>query len=149
MDALPVKTSACGPKARRMFCNQMFIARYIFLIVLLTAIAALHAHALKFNIYWTVWWYDIPMHFLGGVWTGFLGLVFIYRNRSLSEVTLSKKIYYALLSAIVAGIIWEIFEYHFGLYGVSKNFYIKDTAKDLVTDMLGGVTVPFLLGWLK
>ena len=45
----------------------------------------------------------------------------------------------ALASAIFVGILWELYELHFGLTFLSDGVqYFSDTAKDLMMDLVGG-----------
>lgn len=46
---------------------------FVFLIFIL----AFHAVAFSNYWYWTIWWFDIPMHFFGGAW---LAMVFLLLN---------------------------------------------------------------------
>ena len=38
----------------------------ILFLIALSVLAALHFIALSLYLYWQVWWFDIPMHLLGG-----------------------------------------------------------------------------------
>ncbi|HTR18658.1 MAG TPA: hypothetical protein VMH91_01595 [Candidatus Paceibacterota bacterium] len=90
----------------------------------------------------TIWWWDIPLHILGGLWvalagTWFFGL-FGIRVRPMQAIAL----------AFSVGVAWELFEYLFGIGGSLFMSYPVDTAKDLFDDVLGGAVGALLLGYL-
>lgn len=94
---------------------------------LCVALLALHVEAMQGFLYWRLPWFDIPMHFLGGLALGTLAVGFLNRHRPLAFAA-------ALLAAFVA---WELFELFFGLPRESD--YAADTALDLVMDTLGAL----------
>ncbi len=103
-------------------------------------VVALHGMASAFGWYWIFRWFDIPMHILGGVFAGYLGMigyVFATRNRR-------PPAWVSVLSALAVGIAWEILEHQYGLAGLDP-VHRFDTLKDLVDDMMGGVIA--LLIW--
>lgn len=86
--------------------------------------------------YWQYRWLDTPVHFAGGVWV------------ALAAVWLSRVVHKPLRSllgvvavVLVVGVGWEVYEYFFT--ASYSNYYIFDTSKDLLMDILGG-----LLGYL-
>ena len=51
-----------------------------------------------------------------------------------------KIILIGLLSVIFVGVVWEIFEVHFGITFLSDGIvYIRDTFSDLILDLCGGI----------
>ncbi|MBI5470698.1 hypothetical protein HY968_05295 [Candidatus Kaiserbacteria bacterium] len=103
----------------------------------------------QLGLYLSIWWWDIPAHFLGGLWAGFLGAWFFFNwKRRLSVLECA-------LFAFGVGILWEIFEYTNGVGGSVGPFmgYWADTIKDLVFDVIGGVTAGTIAKyerpWLK
>ena len=90
-----------------------------------------------------LWWWDIPMHILGGVWAGLIAAWFlVYEGQ---RPTASECVGFALLS----GIVIEILEYYAGLGGNPYMSYPVDTAKDIVMDCLGGYIAWRMLPLLK
>ena len=84
------------------------------------------------NLYLSVWWWDIPTHFLGGVWAGlFAAWLFKMRRRKIS-------IMQCVGFAFAIGLGWEVFEFTEGLSGSPFMPYWVDTLKDLLVDSLGG-----------
>ena len=97
---------------------------------------------LKLLLYWTIAWYDILLHFLGGAWValGFVWLLF-YSGfiERVPAIVARYRIWWTLGAVVLVGVIWEIYEYVFGLtaaYG-----YALDTTLDLVMDMVGAGAV--------
>lgn len=112
---------------------------------LVIAIFILNFLANKFHWYYSIWWFDMPMHFMGGFW---LGMVFFWFFK-VRELNLSVNLKF--LARLVAwvlfiGVAWELFEYYFINYVAQNNFDLLDTLSDLFFDLFGGITaVTFLL----
>lgn len=111
------------------------------LLALLSAILLwfLNYIALIFHFYWTVIWYDIMMHFLGGLTIGVF-LLAIFKIANISTKAFS--VLFALAMAISVG--WEIFEYVNEIIDTRDN-YVLDTTYDLIMDALGIVTAYFIV----
>src|SRR3989344_9420295 len=93
--------------------------------------------ALVFYFYWTLAWYDIMMHFLGGLTIGVF-LICIFRIANIS----TRSFLVVFLLAMFISIDWEIFEYVNDIVDPTENYAI-DTAYDLVMDALG-ITAAYL-----
>lgn len=104
------------------------LASLIFFIFLLNYLA------MKFHWYSSIWYLDMPMHFLGGVW---LGLIFIWFFR-LKEIDI-KIILEIIFCVLFVGILWEYFEYIVNIYTTQNNFNILDTTSDILFDLSGGL----------
>lgn len=94
-----------------------------------TALAAFNAWAIHELIYWRFVWFDVFMHFLGGVALATLAVGILRRRQPLS---------FAVFLAI-AFVAWEVFEYVFGVPRESN--YQFDTALDILMDTLGAIFV--------
>jgi len=105
-------------------------------------LAALQILAVMFSLYMFYWWFDIPMHFLGGFFVGILSLwsFFFAINYHGSPVTPLKVLVVGVLGALLVGLVWELFEYESGLTWNAIGSYQLDTIKDLTMDVLGGYT---------
>ncbi len=101
-------------------------------LVLAGVIALLQDIALAEYLYWKWWWFDILMHFLGGVLVGGIGLI-------ISDVLNTPKKITLLFSLLAIGIGWEVFEWVFGLYDGAWD--PVDTGIDLIMDTLGVLVV--------
>lgn len=98
--------------------------------------------AIEYSLYWKLWWYDIPMHFLGGLILGGIAVWFFgslherfeyFRGLSVPVFTLG--------FVLFGGIAWEIYEYHYGLSYNPMIGYWVDTLKDLSMDVVGCFSV--------
>lgn len=97
-------------------------------LVLSALLSYLHHIALVDFLYWRYEWFDIPMHYLGGVTLGvfLVALSPKYRPRS----------YMTAIAVLLIG--WEAFEYLFGM--PREQNYAFDTALDLLMGTLGAAT---------
>jgi VanZ family protein len=96
-------------------------------LLLTGALLGLHWWAMEDFLYWQLQWFDVPMHFLGGLSLGVLAVGFLH--------TYKPRLFIAgLLAAFIA---WELFELAFGL--PREDAYILDTCVDIVMDTLGAV----------
>ncbi len=100
-----------------------------------TTLALVHIAATEFFLYWKYLWFDIPMHFLGGVVCA-LGIAILpfFRIQYIEKHS-SFLLYMVLVLSI--GICWELFEYSVGLYHLETNL-ISDIILDMCMDILGG-----------
>lgn len=92
-------------------------------------LAVLHFFALSEYLYWRLEWFDVFMHYLGGVAIATLLVALIKKFRPLAFVLV-----FALLM-----IAWEVFEYVFGIPKEAN--YKFDTSLDVLMDALGALTV--------
>jgi phosphatidylserine synthase len=94
-------------------------------------LTALHFLANKYSLYWSVWWYDSALHFLGGILLGAVSVWFISSTpfRSYSKV---KVIVFSMLVALIVAVFWELFEYAIGFTYHHFFSYKFDTYKDIV-----------------
>ncbi|HVU75383.1 MAG TPA: hypothetical protein VHD38_00920 [Candidatus Paceibacterota bacterium] len=101
---------------------------------LLALIDVLHLYfGIHIGFYYTVPWWDVLVHFLGGVWVALIwSWVLLWHGYRVS-------VWQCALSGLVVGIGWEIFEKVVGLGGSPFMPYWVDTAKDLLDDTLGGI----------
>lgn len=92
--------------------------------------------------YWEYWWFDIVMHFLGGLFVvgSYLWLVRFEAPRIIAKhipLFLS-----AFVVVLVIGVAWELFEYGTGMYNAVN--YTLDTTLDLFTDGAGMLFAYFI-----
>lgn len=95
-----------------------------------------NAISIKFHWYTSVWWLDMLMHALGGLWTCFILLWFIPLKKDTKHYLV--KIF---LGILVVGIGWEVFEFLVNnKYLAKEPFDIVDTLSDIFFDSLGGIS---------
>jgi glycopeptide antibiotics resistance protein len=85
----------------------------------------LHLIGMEHFLYWRFWWYDVLLHFLGGV--AITSFLFIFTQSW-------KK---ALAGLFLIAIGWEIFEYVLHIAVRAGDDYTLDTIKDLIMDTIG------------
>lgn len=102
----------------------------------LVTLSIVHNVALKFYLYWTYLWLDIPIHVLGGVCVA-LGISVLPLFR-VSVPMWIERMAGTLFVVLIVGILWEIFEFTSGISEFDDTF-VFDTTLDLFMDMLGGI----------
>jgi hypothetical protein len=114
---------------------------------LIFAIFILNFLASKFYWYSSIWWFDMPMHFLGGFWLGLVYIWFFSRKDILFSPSFAffGKI---ILGVLLVGIAWEIFEFYFINQVAQNSFDLLDTLSDLFFDLSGGLCA-ILYIWKK
>ena len=98
--------------------------------------------AMSFYWYSSVWWLDMPMHFMGGVLL-FNLFLFVFYDKFLM-MPFYKKLLLSLSAVLVAGVGWEIFEILQDRFITASSFNAPDTFSDIFFDLFGGATA-FLL----
>jgi uncharacterized membrane protein YjdF len=109
---------------------------------LMLLLAGLHFLAITYYFYWTISWFDNLMHFLGGLTGGFFAVWFFFDSGLVFNIepTRRQAVYAALISVMIVGVVWEIFEYRFGVTGFEGlPGYEFDTTLDLIFDALGAI----------
>lgn len=91
-----------------------------------------HLAALHFFWYWYLWWFDIPMHILGGMALGALGIAVFGKRAALF-----------MLWMIVVVLGWEAFEFAARISTGQFDYWI-DTISDIANGLIGG-SIMYLL----
>jgi hypothetical protein len=85
-----------------------------------------------------MWYFDIPMHIMGGMFLGLLfGALFF---KKLLFLDTRDSLVIILLCVFIVGLGWEFFEYgvQYFLKGGLQLARIPDSIKDMFMDILGG-----------
>ena len=119
----------------------------ILIAFILVIITLLNFFAFKFSLYWQFWWFDLFMHFLGGLVVSYISILF-YKNFLKKEFKSKKEVFIlALGSAFLVGLTWELFEFTASLYReaplalrtlATLQLGWLDTLTDLMADLAGG-----------
>ncbi len=115
------------------------------LALLVCVIAVLHIAATVFYLYWEFWWYDMLLHFLGGVFIGLLVLWLRFLSGYVSvpaSFSARHAFLFTLCWLLVIGIGWEVFEQLIGITWSLEGYWV-DTSIDVALDLVGG-TAAFL-----
>jgi len=95
--------------------------------------AAVHDFAVATTLYWYYPWFDIVMHFWGGI----LIVMGVRALCSLKLVPLSPTAPVIFAALVLCMVAWEAFEYAVGLYNPPT--YLFDVSKDLLMGTIGGL----------
>jgi len=113
---------------KRLFKTLAFLIFIIFII---------DFFAQRFYWYLSIWWSDIPMHFLGGFWIGLAFLLFLSRKNNPLEPD-SQFILKNIFGVLLIGVLWEFFELYFVNHITQNYFNTLDTVSDIFFDLAGG-----------
>ena len=109
------------------------IASLVFLIFILNYLAQ------KFYWYYTIWYFDMIMHFLGGFWVG-LASLWIFSGEKDFKAELNARLTLNVVAYVLfIGISWEFFEYFFVNNLAGNPFNMLDTVSDVFFDLAGGI----------
>ena len=114
----------------------------IFFLIAASVLAVLHNVALYLFLYWRFWWFDIPMHGLGGAVVA-LGLFTAYDFRLFKNKSFLK-VHYVLAFVIFIALLWEVYEILIGV-PIEREGFVLDTITDLLMGFLGGY-VGYIVG---
>lgn len=114
------------------------------LLGLIVFIFAVNLLAMKFFWYISIWWFDMPMHFLGGVFLGFLYVVlgtFIKSSFFANPATIltRKNIIQFMVFVFVVGFLWELYEIGVARITFGDLGTPVDSLSDLFFDLAGGL----------
>lgn len=115
--------------------RKKLIKRLIYLIFFILIVNFL---ANKFHWYFSVWYLDMIMHFLGGFWVGLLALYIFPLTEKSSHI-----IWKVLSFVFIVGIGWEIFEMIVNDVIAKNPFDLLDTSSDIFFDLAGGAFAVF------
>lgn len=127
------------------FINFLFERRLKLLKIFILPITILLIHSISsnvFNMYNLYEWFDIPMHFFGGVTIGIAYTLFIKlieRNNFLK--TENKLLFFFIVISMIGltTVIWEFLEFSLDqLFGTIMQPSLKDTMADLFLGITGG-----------
>ncbi|MCK9344754.1 MAG: hypothetical protein M0P64_01355 [Candidatus Pacebacteria bacterium] len=115
------------------------------LLFLLIVIAVVNGIAETYHWYWVYRWFDIPMHFSGGMWLAGMGLWWAYFRKGTAPQSFLATWATAILFAFSIGFLWEVYEAVISFATVGHMNDILDTLGDLLFDILGGTAVAVLV----
>ena len=124
---------------KRLVKHLVFLMFFIFIVNL---------SAQQFHWYFSVWYFDMFMHFLGGFWVGLVFLWFFSRESTSLEPFL-QLIFKVIFAVLMVGILWEIFEISIDKIIIQNPFNALDTFSDIFFDLTGGLVAVlyFLKKW--
>ncbi|MFZ2303187.1 MAG: hypothetical protein WAV98_00150 [Minisyncoccia bacterium] len=117
----------------------------IALVIFLIAIAVVNGFADLNHWYWTMKWFDIPMHFAGGAWLAGFGVWWQYYRRGVEVPGFLQILGVCFVYAFSIGLLWEAYEAVISFFTVGHMNSMPDTLGDLLFDTIGGTTVAVLV----
>lgn len=119
--------------------NKFVVPALLATVLLVT----LHTVAIKHTLYWSYPWFDLLVHFTGGVALASLVLLFLINNKPVLVEKDSKVYGITIIATLLLATAWEIFEYKAGITFASNN-YAADTFFDIIMTFIGSLaTVRF------
>lgn len=120
-------------KEKRLLHTLLFLVLFVFIS---------NKVAMNYDLFGIVWWFDMPMHFLGGIFLGFLVLFLIlFRNFFYKkEMSLATLFLRCVVGVLFFSVGWEIFEKGIDTFITFKSFNLLDTASDIFFDLAGGIS---------
>lgn len=95
------------------------------------------------SIYSIVWWYDMPMHFFGGLFTGLLIIAFLLRYPKFQNLSFIQASVIILALVLFIGLLWEGYELAIAVM-VGNRHIILDSLSDIFFDLAGAVQALFI-----
>ncbi len=112
------------------------------LAISIIVLALINALAVYFSWYSLVWWFDMPMHFLGGISVFYLSAM-LWRS-ALKRVPVWRFLYEAVITAVLIGVLWEALELYLYLHYGSPNFILLDSFSDVCFDLAGALFAAYM-----
>ena len=107
---------------------------------LVISICIVNFFASTFHWYYSIWYFDMIMHFLGGAWLGLLAVWLLLRKSTALEQPYGL-VFKAIVAVFILGAGWELYEALVD-YSVVHNFSrfnLGDTFSDVCCDLAGGI----------
>ena len=98
--------------------------------------------AMKFYWYFSIWYFDMIMHFIGGFFISLLVYWLYYYSGLVKDGKKYSKKFVILLSIIgvlTIGVLWEIFEFNISAFITHTPQVILDTFGDIFFDLSGSM----------
>ncbi len=112
------------------------------LAVSVTALSVIFYLAVHFSLPDLLWWFDMPMHFLGGVCVFYFGAMVWLPARK--YVPVWRYLYESIITAILLGVLWEALELYLYMHYGSPNFILLDSVSDIFFDLAGALCAAYM-----
>ncbi|OGZ07150.1 MAG: hypothetical protein A3D65_03670 [Candidatus Lloydbacteria bacterium RIFCSPHIGHO2_02_FULL_50_13] len=111
------------------------------LVAIIFFILLANAAVLYWDLLFYIWWLDIPLHVLGGLWITLFVLSSYYSffhavGKEHSPVFVFS---FAVALTLSVGLFWEIYEFAVDHAVGDSGVGLADTLKDLVDDLIGAM----------
>ncbi len=117
---------------KKLALSALILAIFIFVI---------NIFAMRESWYFFIWWFDMPMHSLGGFFIAILTCsLVISKQNYFKNLSLKNLFVYSMISVFVIGFLWEIFELSVEkLVEFADLVSLSDSVSDMFFDMAGGL----------
>jgi hypothetical protein len=116
--------------------RKRFFSR-IAVLVIITFVLNTLSHWFKW--YFTLWFFDMFMHFLSGFWLGLLLIWFLRTN----EENMCRNMILTMVAILIIGISWEVYEFIVINHWAGYPFNFLDTTSDVFFDISGGLLATY------
>ena len=107
------------------------------ILVLAVVMTVLHVSAYRYSLYFTVEWFDLLMHFLGGLLVG-SSVGWLLRFEVPIGIRSSLPTFWIItVGVLLVAIAWEVFEFVAGI--TLSTGYQQDTLQDVVLGVVGAL----------
>lgn len=96
------------------------------------------------GLYTIMWWYDMPLHFFGGVFTGLLVIWILLHYGSFAFYSTVKTVFLILSLVLIFGFAWELYEFFIKTVIYGQKFIFTDSLSDVFFDLAGGLEACFI-----
>lgn len=111
------------------------------LCVAIVALSVINLMASFLHWYDLVWWFDMPMHFLGGMAVFYLSALLWLPARK--WVSNGRFLYEGVITALLFGVLWEALELYLHITYGSPYFVLMDAISDVCFDLAGALLAGF------
>ena len=112
------------------------------LAVAVVFLAIINGSATHFSWYSLVWWFDMPMHFLGGISVFYFSA--IVWLPALRWVSARRFLYESVITAVLIGVLWEGLELFLYTHYGSPDFILLDSMSDVCFDLAGALFAAYM-----
>lgn len=113
------------------------------LAVVIVLLAVFNGLASFFSWYTLAWWFDMPMHFFGGVSVFYISAILWLPARK--WVRDGRYIFESVITAVFLGVLWEALELYLHVHYGSPDFILLDSISDVFFDLAGALVAAYLL----
>jgi hypothetical protein len=117
--------------------DQKALIRRVAILIVLIFIA--NTLAMKFYWYYSIWWFDMPMHFFGGFWLSWTAVWLLLKLK------LKPGLIKVMIWVLMIGAGWEIFEILAHNVPLGEPINYLDIFSDICFDLAGGLAATFFL----
>ncbi len=103
----------------------------------------LNEPAVFLHWYNLIWWFDMPMHFLGGLSVFYLSAVLWLP--ALKYVSHTRYLYESVITALLIGVLWEALELFLFTHFGTPSFFLVDSISDVLFDLAGALFGAFTI----